>query len=178
MSNLSDLNTPVILCQRRLITPPPPLKTIWSPSKSSDPPDDRWLLLNVMNSRISIRLRFRAVISFYHIKYGVIQGFPALRKAVTTHVEKYRNFYVCLISPMSCWHVIRFSRHSVMLMNERRSLSYSQSKVVCRNFFRLWLLKHWKIRIAYRQWRLNFLRRGRKPKHGKKSRKLHIQWFW
>ena len=32
---------------------------------------------------------------------------------------------------------------------------HSQSKVVtvCRNFFGLWLLKHWKIRIAYRQWR-------------------------
>ena len=27
--------------------------------------------------------------SFYHTNYGVIQGFPALRKAVTTHLEKY-----------------------------------------------------------------------------------------
>ena len=27
--------------------------------------------------------------SFYYTNYGVIQGFPALRKAVTTHVEKY-----------------------------------------------------------------------------------------
>ena len=26
---------------------------------------------------------------FYHINCGVIQGFPALRKAVTTHVKKY-----------------------------------------------------------------------------------------
>ena len=28
-------------------------------------------------------------IIFYHINYGVIQGFPALRKAVTTRVKKY-----------------------------------------------------------------------------------------
>ena len=27
---------------------------------------------------------------FYHINCGVIQEFPALRKAVTTHVKKYR----------------------------------------------------------------------------------------
>ena len=27
--------------------------------------------------------------SFYHINCGVIQGFLALRKAVTTHVKKY-----------------------------------------------------------------------------------------
>ena len=31
---------------------------------------------------------------FYHINYGVIQGFPALRKAVTTYVKKYDIFYV------------------------------------------------------------------------------------
>ena len=49
----------------------------------------------------------------------------------------------------------RPSRHSVRLLNERQSPHHSQSKVVtvCRNFFGLWLLKHWKIRIAYRQWR-------------------------
>ena len=31
----------------------------------------------------------------YHINCGVIQGFLALRKAATTHVKKYRIFYVC-----------------------------------------------------------------------------------
>ena len=29
---------------------------------------------------------------FYLINYGVIQGFLALRKALTTHVKKYRIF--------------------------------------------------------------------------------------
>ena len=48
----------------------------------------------------------------YHINCGVIQGFPALRKAVTTHVKKYR-----------LW------RHSVRLINERQSLHDSQYKL-------------------------------------------------
>ena len=29
---------------------------------------------------------------YYNVNCGVIQGFPALRKAVTTHVKKYRIF--------------------------------------------------------------------------------------
>ena len=62
----------------------------------------------------------------------------------------------CLISPISCWHVTRLSRRSVRLMNERQNLHRSKSKVVCRNFFELWLLKHWKICIAYRQLSLNW----------------------
>ena len=41
------------------------------------------------------------------------------------------------------------------LMTERQSLHHSQ----CNNFFGLRLIKHWKIHIAYRQWRWNFPRR-------------------
>ena len=37
--------------------------------------------------------------SIYHINCGVIQGFPALRKAVTTHVKKYRFFFFHV-----CWY--------------------------------------------------------------------------
>ena len=44
------------------------------------PPQCRWVLV----SRVSKYL--------HHINCGVIQGFPALRKAVTTHVKKYRIF--------------------------------------------------------------------------------------
>ena len=84
---------------------------------------------------------------FHHTNYCVIQRFPALMK-------------VCLISLISCWHVTRLSRRSVRLMKERQSLHHSQSKVVCRNIFQLWLLENWNIRIeAYRQWRWNFLRK-------------------
>ena len=39
----------------------------------------------------------RRYIYIYHINCGVIQGFPALRKAVTTHVKKYRIFSRVLI---------------------------------------------------------------------------------
>ena len=31
---------------------------------------------------------------FYHINCGVIQGFPALRRAETPYVKKYRIFHV------------------------------------------------------------------------------------
>ena len=42
---------------------------------------------------------------FYHINCGVIQGFPALRKAVTTHVKKYRVFSRVLIQTVGCLQV-------------------------------------------------------------------------
>ena len=77
-------------------------------------------------------------------------------------MKRYDNFHVCLISPISCWHVTRLSRHSYMLMDEWKNPHHSQSKVVCRNFLGLWVLKHSKIYItAARQWLLKFLRRGR-----------------
>ena len=47
---------------------------------------------------------------------------------------------MCLISPISCWHVSPLSHHFVWLMNKRQSLHHSQSKVICQNFFNLWLL--------------------------------------
>ena len=33
---------------------------------------------------------------FHHINCGVIQGFPTLRKAVTTHVKKISYFFTCV----------------------------------------------------------------------------------
>ena len=49
----------------------------------------------------------------YHVKYSVILGFPALRKAVKNTSEKIRYFFTCvswkrLISPISCWYVFAF----------------------------------------------------------------------
>ena len=115
--------------------------------------------------------------SVYSNKYDV-EGFPAQRKAATSHEKKCDIFHVWLISPISFWDVSRLSRYSVRFMNERRSLYQAQSyMVVCWNFLRLWLLKHWKILIAYREWRSNFPRRGRKSKCDQKNRKLRIQWL-
>ena len=88
-------------------------------------------------------------ILIYHINYGFIQGFPALRKAITSQVKKYNIFCGVFDLLISCWHITCLLCY------------HSQSKVVCQNFFRLWLLKHWKICIAGRQWHSNFPIRGR-----------------
>ena len=88
-------------------------------------------------------------ILIYHINYGFIQGFPALRKAITSQVKKYNIFSGGFDLLISCWHITCLLCY------------HSQSKVVCQNFFRLWLLKHWKICIAGRQWHSNFPIRGR-----------------
>ena len=57
-------------------------------------------------------------------------------------------------------------------MNERRSPHHSQPVVVCQNFLGLWLLKHWKIRIAYRHWLSKFRWSGRKTKIRRKKPKV------
>ena len=85
-------------------------------------------------------------------------------------------FHMCLISPISCWHVNHLSHHSVRF--ERQSLHDSQFKVLCRDVLRWWRLEHWRIRIARRQWRSNFPRKWRKPIYEKKNPKVHIQWLW
>ena len=51
-------------------------------------------------------------------------------------------------------------------------------QIVCKSFLELWRLNTKKIHIAERLWGSNFLRRGMKPIHYKKNRKLHIQWLW
>ena len=59
---------------------------------------------------------------FYYINCSVIQGFPALRKAITTQVKKNTFFFhKCLISLISCLHVTRLLHHSATLMNEWQS---------------------------------------------------------
>ena len=67
---------------------------------------------------------------------------PALRKTVTTHVKKMRYFFLRvfdIVNQLLTRHSP--SHHLVRLMNERQSLHRSHSKVVCRNFLGLWLLK-------------------------------------
>ena len=116
-------------------------------------------------------------VHFYHINYGVIQGFPALRKAVTTHLKKYGIF--SRVFDIANQLLTPHPRHSVKLMNERQSLHHSQSKVVCQNFFRLWLLK--KINNPYRLITdsdvQTFPRSRRKPKYEKKNRKTLVMVF-
>ena len=44
-------------------------------------------------------------ILIYHINYGFIQGFPALRKAITSQVKKYNIFSGVFDLLISCWHI-------------------------------------------------------------------------
>ena len=107
---------------------------------------------------------------FNHIDCRVIQGFPALRKAQTIHVKKIRCFFTCLWYSQSAANTSLAFR--ARLMNERRSPHHSQPVAVCQNFLGLWLLKHWKIRIAYRHWLSKFRWSGRKTKIRRKKPKV------
>ena len=94
-----------------------------------------------LNTRRKIPfLRAPFIILYLSYKLRYYTRITSLRKAVTAHVKNVVIFHVCLISPISCWHVTRLSRHLVRLINERKSLHHSQSKVFCQNFFGLWLL--------------------------------------
>ena len=53
-------------------------------------------------------------------------------------------FHVCLILPISCWHVTCLLHQLVRLMNEMQSLHHSLFMDVCQNFLVVWLLNHWK----------------------------------
>ena len=68
-------------------------------------------------------------------------------KAVTTHV-KIIGFF------SRVWYL------------QSAAFRLMKMKVFCQNLFGLRRIKHWKIRIAYRQWHSNFPRRGRKRKTG------------
>ena len=72
-----------------------------------------------------IRLLYKDI---YHINCGVRQGFPALRKAVTTHVKKILYFFTC-VDVANQLHVTRLWHHSVRLLDEQQSLHDSQYKL-------------------------------------------------
>ena len=91
-------------------------------------------------------------------------------KALTTHAEKYDIFSG--VFNIANQLLTRQSPFTSVVDEWTASLHHSQFKVVCRNVLGLWLLKHWKIRIADRQWHSNFPKRGSKPKYQKKKPKV------
>ena len=101
---------------------------------------------------------------FYHINYVVIQGFPALRKAVTTHVKKYDIFSQVFDIANQLTRPSRLAPFGQVDEWTAKPSSFSIRGRLS-NFFGLWLLKHWKIPIAYK-------------KYDKKNWKLRIQWLW
>ena len=74
---------------------------------------------------------------FYHINYGVIQGFPALRKAVTTYVKKYDIFYVFDIANQL------LTRHSPFAPIMIMTLKWSWNSLL-----RNWIVREIKLLLA------------------------------
>ena len=97
----------------------------------------------------------------YHINWGVIQGFPTLRKAVTTHVKKYRIFFTCV--DIASQLLIRHSPLAPLGQVDEWTAKPSRFSIQgsLSELSRIVALKHWKIRIADRQSGSNFSRRGK-----------------
>ena len=118
---------------------------------------------------------------FCHINYGVVQGFPSLRtEAITTHVKRYDIFFTCVWyrqSTADTSFAFRATRSGWWMSGKAFTILNSWPFVGIFSDY-VWLLKHWKIRSAYRQWRSNFPRRDRKPNYEKKNRKLSINWLF
>ena len=74
--------------------------------------------------------------NFYHGNCGVIQGFPALRKAVTTYVKKYRIFFTCVdkVNQLLTCHSPLAPLSQLRLMNELQSSQDSQYKMFVGTF--------------------------------------------
>ena len=142
-------------------------------------------LSNAFTSKTSVsrmdRLRWSIspkIKYFHHINYGVIQGFPALGKAVTTHVKKYNTFSrVFNIANGLLTHHSPFAPLGQVYKWTAKPSPFSIQGGLSESFG-LWLLKNPKVLVAYRQWHSNSPRRERKPKYEKKKRKLGIQWLW
>ena len=117
-------------------------------------------------------------IYIYHINYGVIQGFPALRKAVTTQVKK-THFFTCV------WYR-QSAADTSLAFRAIRSGWWMNGKTFTildpRSFVRIFsdngcysTKKSVSLTDSDVQ---TFFRRGRKPKYEKKNRKLRTQWLW
>ena len=100
----------------------------------------------------------------YHLNYGVIQGFPAVRKAVTTHVKKFEIFTLVFDIANQVLTRSLLLRHSVRLMNEQQILAILNPRSFVGNFSDYG---------RYSLQTVTFLE-GKKPKYEHKNRKLRI----
>ena len=80
----------------------------------------------------------------YHINYGVILGFPALRKAVTTHVKRYDIF--SRVFDIANQLLARHSPFSPLCWVDEWTVKPWPFSIQGRlsEFLGLWLLKNWK----------------------------------
>ena len=106
-------------------------------------------------------LQYPCVKYIYHIDYGVIQGFPALRK--TTQLKKYDIF--SHVFDIANQLLTRHSRHSVKMMNEAFTILNPGSFVGVFSDYGCWNTK----KSAYRQLGSKFPRRRTKPNTKRKT---------
>ena len=106
-------------------------------------------------------LQYPCVKYIYHIDYGVIQGFPALRK--TTQLKKYDIF--SHVFDIANQLLTRHSRHSVKMMNEASTILNPGSFVGVFSDYGCWNTK----KSAYRQLGSKFPRRRTKPNTKRKT---------
>ena len=94
------------------------------------------------SKRNSISTRVHVSFSIYHINCDVLQGFPALRKAVATDVRKYRIFSSCV--DIANQLLTRHSPLAPLGRVDECTAKFSRFIIqfVCRSFLELWQLKH------------------------------------
>ena len=93
--------------------------------------DLRTKVLVALSRRLQFRCRSRHE-QFLSYKLCILQVFPALRKAITTHAKKYRIF--SRVFDIASQLLTRLSRHLARLMNARRSLHHCQPRSFVRIF--------------------------------------------
>ena len=104
-----------------------------------------WIAKDIWSLSSYTQCIFNAT-KIYHINYGVIQGFPALRKAVTTHMKKYDFFFVFDIGNQLLARQLSFAPLGQVDEWMEKPLSFSIHGHMS-EFFWLWLLKQWKISL-------------------------------
>ena len=104
------------------------------------------------------------VTSVFLFVYWFFSPSKQILKSCNNTREKKRYFFTCVWYHQSAADTSLAFRATRSSWWMKSKAFHSQSKVVCRNFFGLWLLKHWKIRIALRLWLSNVPSRGGKPK--------------
>ena len=105
-------------------------------------PEKDWYPVS-LDERVGVGVNCGLIFLYiYHINYGVLQGFPDQRKAVTT-----RYFFTCVWYRQSAADTSLAFRATRSNEWTAKSVPFSiQGRLS--DFFGLWLPKHWKIRIA------------------------------
>ena len=91
-------------------------------------------------------------------------------KSLSNTREKIRYLFTCV------WHRQSAADTSLAFRATRSGKAFTilNPRSFVRDFFGLWLLKHWKIRIAYRQWRSNFSLKGEENHNTRRKTESYV----